>query len=425
MELTLEWPSAIISLESLPPFSPEHLDTGLIISDIDGFSRTELADKLLDHFNVPQHQESEPFDWFSNEKPVDISFFESSPSPPFPYKTDDVKPSATQAYALSAGHYNDAAGYPQPGQQYPSTSPANVYDSIRSPLLYSPPPEHANSPPPAVPLAQPHPPATTVGHAAAGRLLYSGDVVAQPNVKHEYFDPPTQSPPASAPFNAEWLKRETLTPPDSPRDEEILKMLEGFEPEALERLMMAPTVGEAFAVSPASTLAEELSCGSPSAYSDDYSSASPYATSEGGVDDADWTSSSCVEAQQLPMGGNSNNEHNNNSDHIASRSNNNNNGPIVERASEGVAAASRRRVGKPYSKPGVEERRLRKKEQNKNAATRYRLKKKAEVEEIKLEENQVLEQNVELKKQLEEVNREVRYLKSLMREAYRKKGLIK
>lgn len=55
MELTYEWPPAIISLESLPPFSPEQLDTELIIPNINEFSRSESADKLLNDFNAPQN----------------------------------------------------------------------------------------------------------------------------------------------------------------------------------------------------------------------------------------------------------------------------------------------------------------------------------------------------------------------------------
>lgn len=48
---------------------------------------------------------------------------------------------------------------------------------------------------------------------------------------------------------------------------------------------------------------------------------------------------------------------------------------------------------KPYSRVSPEDKKSRKKEQNKNAATRYRLKKKAEVEEILNEERGIQQEN--------------------------------
>jgi len=66
----------------------------------------------------------------------------------------------------------------------------------------------------------------------------------------------------------------------------------------------------------------------------------------------------------------------------------------------------------------TEDRRLRKKEQNKTAATRYRIKKKVELE-ILLEEEAVLEQhNRKLQKRHDDLANEVRYLKKLMRELF-------
>lgn len=78
---------------------------------------------------------------------------------------------------------------------------------------------------------------------------------------------------------------------------------------------------------------------------------------------------------------------------------------------------------RPYGR-GIEDKKSRKKEQNKNAATRYRQKKKAEIEEILIEENQLRERNEELKSKSADIGREIRYLKSLMREVYKAKGLI-
>jgi cyclic AMP-dependent transcription factor ATF-4 len=66
----------------------------------------------------------------------------------------------------------------------------------------------------------------------------------------------------------------------------------------------------------------------------------------------------------------------------------------------------------------TEDRRLRKKEQNKTAATRYRIKKKVELE-ILLEEEAVLEQhNRKLQKRHDDLANEVKYLKKLMRELF-------
>ncbi|PNF27859.1 Activating transcription factor of chaperone [Cryptotermes secundus] len=86
----------------------------------------------------------------------------------------------------------------------------------------------------------------------------------------------------------------------------------------------------------------------------------------------------------------------------------------------------RKRGGtKPYSRPGIEEKRLRKKEQNKNAATRYRQKKKAEIEEILSEEKDLEDTNAELQLKVSDLSREIKYLKGLMRDLLKAKGLIK
>lgn len=78
---------------------------------------------------------------------------------------------------------------------------------------------------------------------------------------------------------------------------------------------------------------------------------------------------------------------------------------------------------RPYGR-GIEDKKSRKKEQNKNAATRYRQKKKAEIEEILIVERQLKEKNDELKSKSADIGREIRYLKSLMREVCKAKGLL-
>lgn len=79
---------------------------------------------------------------------------------------------------------------------------------------------------------------------------------------------------------------------------------------------------------------------------------------------------------------------------------------------------------KPYGSTGTEDRKSRKKEQNKNAATRYRLKKKAEVEEILCEERQLQTQNEDLENSISDVQREIKYIKGLMRDLFKAKGLL-
>ncbi|KAJ8919834.1 hypothetical protein NQ315_006363 [Exocentrus adspersus] len=88
------------------------------------------------------------------------------------------------------------------------------------------------------------------------------------------------------------------------------------------------------------------------------------------------------------------------------------------------AAKTPRKRSKPHTKGAPEEKKVRKKEQNKNAATRYRMKKKAEVEEILTEEKILLNQNTDLKSSITDMQREIKYLKGLMRDLFKAKGLI-
>lgn len=78
---------------------------------------------------------------------------------------------------------------------------------------------------------------------------------------------------------------------------------------------------------------------------------------------------------------------------------------------------------KPYSH-NPDDKKIRKKEQNKNAATRYRMKKKAEVEVILGEEKQLQDKHGELNGQITDLQREIKYLKGLMRDLFKAKGLI-
>lgn len=80
---------------------------------------------------------------------------------------------------------------------------------------------------------------------------------------------------------------------------------------------------------------------------------------------------------------------------------------------------------KPYSRPTIEDKKVRKKEQNKNAATRYRQKKKQEIKDILGEEQELTEYNEKLQGQVKDLQREIGYLKGLMRDLFKAKGLIK
>lgn len=71
-----------------------------------------------------------------------------------------------------------------------------------------------------------------------------------------------------------------------------------------------------------------------------------------------------------------------------------------------------------------EEKKHRKKEQNKNAATRYRQKKKVEIEVILDEEKILADKNRKLMGIYKETRREVKYLKSLLRDLFKARGFI-
>lgn len=87
------------------------------------------------------------------------------------------------------------------------------------------------------------------------------------------------------------------------------------------------------------------------------------------------------------------------------------------------ASPSAKKRSRPYGRSS-EDKKSRKKEQNKNAATRYRQKKKAETEVVLGEERVLQDKNDKLQVKYTDVQREIKYLKSLMRELYRAKGLL-
>ncbi|TMW40048.1 hypothetical protein DOY81_014872 [Sarcophaga bullata] len=87
---------------------------------------------------------------------------------------------------------------------------------------------------------------------------------------------------------------------------------------------------------------------------------------------------------------------------------------------DSVCISATKKRTRPYGR-GVEDRKIRKKEQNKNAATRYRQKKKLEMEIIQIEEQELSKRHDDLLRQLAEHKREAKYLRRLIREFYTKK----
>lgn len=80
---------------------------------------------------------------------------------------------------------------------------------------------------------------------------------------------------------------------------------------------------------------------------------------------------------------------------------------------------------RPRAKADVSNRKERKRLQNKDAATRYRQKKKQEVGKVEEELDKLTATNVSLQSEAQRITNEISYLKGLMRELFRAKGLIK
>jgi cyclic AMP-dependent transcription factor ATF-4 len=78
---------------------------------------------------------------------------------------------------------------------------------------------------------------------------------------------------------------------------------------------------------------------------------------------------------------------------------------------------------RPYQR-GAEDKKSRKKEQNKNAATRYRQKKKQEIEVILDEERVLHDEFQKLLTEYKDKKREMSYLRGLLKDLYQAKGLI-
>lgn len=94
----------------------------------------------------------------------------------------------------------------------------------------------------------------------------------------------------------------------------------------------------------------------------------------------------------------------------------------IRKSSSSSRGVTKRRT-RPYGR-NPDEKKSRKKEQNKNAATRYRQKKKEEVHVILGEERGLMDKNKKLMTTFKDTKREVKYLKSLLRELFQARGFI-
>lgn len=94
------------------------------------------------------------------------------------------------------------------------------------------------------------------------------------------------------------------------------------------------------------------------------------------------------------------------------------------KATKTSKSKSKRSQVEPYDIPteGLSKKE-KKRIQNKNAAIRYRMKKKLESTQVQSEEDQLLEKNKKLKEQVEQIQREIEYMKNLMSDVCKAKGL--
>ncbi|XP_032687587.1 activating transcription factor of chaperone isoform X2 [Odontomachus brunneus] len=92
--------------------------------------------------------------------------------------------------------------------------------------------------------------------------------------------------------------------------------------------------------------------------------------------------------------------------------------------SKPTTSRNHQKLYRQYFRPSIEDKKVRKKEQNKNAATRYRQKKKQEIKDIEGEEHELTEINGKLKDKVTEMKREIKCLKGLLRELYKAKGVL-
>jgi cyclic AMP-dependent transcription factor ATF-4 len=171
-----------------------------------------------------------------------------------------------------------------------------------------------------------------------------------------------------------------------------------------------------------STRAKELSCWSAinECETQSTSSASAYSPAPTSQADSAITTDddeeTCSSSASSPLHQHANTSSSSSSEISGSSNNNNEQQQTASLDSLSYDATKPKRT-RPYGR-GIEDRRIRKKEQNKNAATRYRQKKKQEMELIQSEEQILQQRHDELQRILADTKREAKYLKSLIREFY-------
>jgi hypothetical protein len=89
-----------------------------------------------------------------------------------------------------------------------------------------------------------------------------------------------------------------------------------------------------------------------------------------------------------------------------------------------VSESNKHKGGRKRKICSVQERRERKREQNKNAATRYRERKRSELSKRDAQLNALKDKNASLKDESNRINREIDYLRELLVEVYKLKGVI-
>lgn len=89
-----------------------------------------------------------------------------------------------------------------------------------------------------------------------------------------------------------------------------------------------------------------------------------------------------------------------------------------------VSESNKPKGGRKRKICSVQERKERKREQNKNAATRYRERKRSQMAKRDGELKALKDKNTSLKDETNRINREIDYLRELLLEVYRLKGLV-
>jgi len=96
----------------------------------------------------------------------------------------------------------------------------------------------------------------------------------------------------------------------------------------------------------------------------------------------------------------------------------------TDNAVDCVSESNKHKGGRKRKICSVQERRERKREQNKNAATRYRERKRSELSKRDAQLNALKDKNASLKDESNRINREIDYLRELLVEVYKLKGVI-